>query len=79
MGDFMNNRDREDFDFYYTYEPHDGVLKKLNVVGEVVDSWRLEDAPGGELFAALDEIHPKGDYSDEITVTDICQILRSEL
>jgi hypothetical protein len=75
----MTHCDRKDFDFHYTYELHDGSLTKLNVIDEVVDSCRLEDAPEEELFAALDEVRPKGDYSDEITVTDICQILRNEL
>ena len=75
----MNNCDREDFDFHYTYELHNGVLKKLNVVDEVVDSWKLEDAPEEELFAALDEVRPEGDYSDEISEDEIREILRQEL
>jgi hypothetical protein len=75
----MTHCDREDFDFHYTYELHDGVLKKLNVVDEVVDSWPLEDAPEEELFAALDEVRPKGDYSDEMTKIEIVRILKAEL
>jgi hypothetical protein len=75
----MTHCDREDFDFHYTYELHDGILQKLNVIDEVVDSWRIEDAPEEELFAALDEIRPKGDYSDEITLDQIIEILKNEL
>jgi hypothetical protein len=75
----MAHCDREDFDFHYTYELEAGVLKKLNVVDEVVDSWLLEDAPEEELLAALDEVRPAGDYSDEITADEIRTILRSQL
>lgn len=75
----MTNCGREDFDFHYTYELHNGILKKLNVVDEVVDSQKLEDAPEEELSAALDEVRPEGDYSDEITIEEILEILRHEL
>jgi hypothetical protein len=34
----MTHCDREDFDFHYTYKLYDGVLKKLKVVDEVVES-----------------------------------------
>lgn len=75
----MNNCDREDFDFHYTYELHDGVVKKLNVVEEIVDSWRLEDAPEEGLFAALDEVRPEDDYSDEVTREEILEFMKNEL
>lgn len=75
----MTNCGREDFGFHYTYELHNGVLKKLNVVDEVDSSWKLEDAPEEELFAALDEIRPKGEYSDEISEDEIRELLCREL
>jgi hypothetical protein len=75
----MTHCDREDFNFHYTYELHDGILKKLNVVDEVVESWSLDEAPEEELFAALDELRPRGDYSDDITLEEIRAILSEEL
>lgn len=49
------------------------------MLDEVVESWKIEDASEEELFAALDEVRANSNYSDEITIEEILEILRSEM
>lgn len=68
--------DREDFEFGYTYEVVDGELRKLNAADEIVESWKVSEAPWEFLRDALEWNDHNGDYDDSLSVDDLRMLVQ---
>lgn len=59
----------------HTYDYRGGELVKLNAAREVVESWKVDEAPKEFLRAALKWNDRNGDYDEDFLTTDNLRLL----